>query len=127
MAFVGAIVRDPATDGERLAEVLDTGLIAYEHGDAVDVAHCALDLGDCLLALYPVPPDEATSRAVWGGAYERPRVPRARACTVADQDVAERALEAAGVAVHHRASGRARRARRRSAVPGRAHRPVAHG
>ncbi len=73
MAFVGAIVRDPAADGERLAEVLDTELVAYEHGDAVDVPHCALDLGDCMLALYPIPPDESTSRAVWGGVYERPR------------------------------------------------------
>jgi len=107
MAFVGAIVRDPVADGERLAEVLDTDLVAYEHGGAVDVAHCALDLGDCLLALYPIPPDEATSRAVWGGAYARPRC-LALGLTVADQGVAERALDAVGVSVHHRASdGRA--------------------
>ena len=101
MACVGAIVRDPAADGERLAEVLDTELVAYEHGDAVDVPHCALDLGDCMLALYPIPPDESTSRAVWGGVYERPRCV-ALGLTVADQGVAERELATAGVAVHHR-------------------------
>jgi hypothetical protein len=107
MAFVGAIVRDPARDGERLAEVLDTRIVAYEHDGATDVPHCALDLGDCMLALYPIPPDEATSRAVWGGVYERPRC-LALGLTVADQDVAERALDAAGVPVHHRAGdGRA--------------------
>jgi hypothetical protein len=107
MALVGAIVRDPARDGERLAEVLDTALVAYEHNDAIDVPHCALDLGDCMLALYPIPPDEATSRAVWGGVYDRPRC-LALGLTVADQGVAERALGAAGVGVHHRASdGRA--------------------
>jgi catechol 2,3-dioxygenase-like lactoylglutathione lyase family enzyme len=107
MAFVGALVGDPARDGERLAEVLDTELVAYAHEDAVDVAHCALDLGDCMLALYPVPPDEATSRAVWGGAYERPRC-LALGLTVADQGVAERALDGAGLPVHHRAGdGRA--------------------
>jgi len=107
MAFVGAIVRDPEADGNRLAEVLDTDVIRYTHGDAVDVAHCALDLGDCLLALYPVPSDEATSRAVWGGAYDRPRC-LALGLHVSDQDVAERALAADGVAVHHRAGdGRA--------------------
>jgi hypothetical protein len=107
MAFVGAIVRDPASAGARLAQVLDTDLVAYEHGGPVDVAHCALDLGDCLLALYPVPPDEATSRAVWGGAYGRPRC-LSLGLSVADQDQAERALAAAGLPVHHRASdGRA--------------------
>jgi hypothetical protein len=101
MAFVGALVRDPARDAERLAEVLDTNLVTYAHDDAVDVPHRALDLGDCLLALYPVPPDEATSRAVWGGVYDRPRC-LALGITVGDQDAAERALDAAGVPVHHR-------------------------
>ncbi|HEY3672679.1 MAG TPA: hypothetical protein VGN51_17205 [Acidimicrobiia bacterium] len=107
MAMVGAIVRDPGSDGQRLAEVLDTPLVTYEHGDAPDVAHCALDLGDCMLALYPVPPDEATSLAVWGGVHARPRC-LALGLTVADQGLAERALDAAGVPVHHRAGdGRA--------------------
>jgi hypothetical protein len=107
MAFVGAIVRDPEADGARLSEVLDTGLVSYEHGDAVDVPHCALDLGDCLLALYPIPPDEVTSRAVWGGVHERPRC-LALGLSVGDQGLAERALTAAGVPVHHRAAdGRA--------------------
>jgi hypothetical protein len=101
MAFVGAVVRDPASDAERLAEVLDTALITYEHDGAVDVPHRALDLGDCLLALYPIPPDAATSRAVWGAVYERPRCV-ALGLTVVDRGVAERALGAAGVGVHHR-------------------------
>ena len=66
----------------------------------------ALDLGDCMLALYPVPPDEATSRAVWGGHHDRPRC-IALALSVADQTVAERALAAEGVGVHHRGGRRA--------------------
>jgi catechol 2,3-dioxygenase-like lactoylglutathione lyase family enzyme len=107
MAFVGALVRDPAEDGERLAEVLDTALVTYDHGDAIDVAHCALDLGDCMLALYPIPGDDATSRAVWGAVHARPRC-LALGLTVADQALAERALAAAGVTVHHCATdGRA--------------------
>jgi len=103
MAFVAAIVRDPARDGERLAEVLDTDLVVFEHGDdgPPDVPHCALDLGDCLLALYPIPPDDATSRAVWGAVYDRPRC-LALGLTVVDLGLAERALAGAGVAVHHR-------------------------
>ncbi len=101
MAFVAALVRDPARDGERLAEVLDTDLVAYDHGTAPDVPHFALDLGDCMLALYPVPPDETTSRAVWGGHHDRPRCV-ALALTVTDLGAAERALAAEQVVVHHR-------------------------
>jgi hypothetical protein len=101
MAFVGAIVRDPTADGARLAEVLDTALVTYEPRGAFDVPHCALDLGDCMLALYPIPPDDATSRAVWGDVYERPRC-LALGVSVPDQRVAELALAEAGVDVHHR-------------------------
>jgi hypothetical protein len=60
-----------------------------------------LDLGDCLLALYPVPPDDATSQTVWGGSYDRPRC-IALGLLVDDLGGAERALADAGVAVHHR-------------------------
>jgi hypothetical protein len=103
MAFVAALVRDPVRDGERLAEVLDTALFAYGDELPPDVPHAALDLGDCMLALYPVPPDEATSRAVWGGAYERPRC-IALALSVPEQSTAERVLDHAEVVVHHCAS-----------------------
>jgi hypothetical protein len=107
MAFVAALVRDPVRDGDRLAEVLDTARFRYGDDLAPDVAHVGLDLGDCMLALYPIPPDEATSRAVWGGLYDRPRC-IALGLSVADQPTAERALADAGVAVHHRAAdGRA--------------------
>src|SRR5262249_20740231 len=107
MAFVAALVRDPTVDGRRLAEVLDTRLVVYGTGLAPDVPHTALDLGDCMLALYPVPPDEAASRAIWGAHYERPRC-LALALGVADQRVAEHALAAEGVAVEHQMSdGRA--------------------
>ena len=97
-------MRDPVGDARRLAEVLDTALVEY--GDAAvlgpDVPFAALDLGDCMLALYPLPPDETVSRAVWGGRHERPRCV-ALALSVADQGVAERALAAEGVGVLHRA------------------------
>lgn len=103
MAFVAALVRDPAAAVRRLAEVLDTPMVEYGDQLDADVPHAALDLGDCMLALYPVPPDAATSRAVWGDVHERPRCV-ALALSVADQRVAERALAAEGVNVHHRAA-----------------------
>ena len=109
MAFVAALVRDPAADGRRLAEVLDTALVEFGDADALgpDVAHAALDLGDCLLALYPVPPNAEVSRAIWGDHHDRPRC-IALALSVADQSVAEHALATEGVMVHHRSpDGRA--------------------
>lgn len=104
MAFVAALVRDPREDARRLAEVLDTAWFDYGDGPDLgpDVPAAALDLGDCMLALYPIPPDEATSRAVWGAHHERSRC-IALALSVTDQGVAERALLAEAVGVHHRA------------------------
>jgi hypothetical protein len=101
MAFVAALVRDPERDAARLAEVLDTDRIDYLHGGSPDRVHHALDLGDCLLALYPVPPDDATSQQVWAGAYDRPRC-IALGLLVDDLGSAEALLADAGVAVHHR-------------------------
>jgi hypothetical protein len=101
MAFVAALVRDPPRDAARLAEVLDTNLVTYGPGDAADVPHYALDLGDCLLALYPVPSHDSTSQQVWGGSYDRPRC-IALALLVDDLDHAEEVLADAGVGVHHR-------------------------
>jgi hypothetical protein len=107
MAFVAALVRDPVRDGNRLAAVLDTAFVRYGDDLPADVPHGALDLGDCMLALYPIPADDASSRAVWGGNYARPRC-IALALSVREQGVAERALAVAGVPVHHRsADGRA--------------------
>jgi catechol 2,3-dioxygenase-like lactoylglutathione lyase family enzyme len=107
MAFVAAVVADPVADGRRLAEVLDTELVDYGDGLGPDAPRVALDLGDSMLALYPLPPDEETSLAIWGGHHTRARC-LALALSVVDQRVAERALAAEGVVVHHRgADGRA--------------------
>jgi hypothetical protein len=104
MAFVAALVRDPAADARRLADVFDTTLVEYGDADELgsDVPFAALDLGDCVLALYPVPPDDTASEEIWGGRHERPRC-IALALSVANLSVAERALAAEGVTVHHRA------------------------
>src|SRR5207245_2718416 len=107
--FPGAVVRGPirrrhalgggaGARSRGLAEVLDTTLVEYGDDLGPDVPHVALDLGDCMLALYPVPPTEETSRAIWGNHHERPRCV-ALALSVADQRVAELALHAEGVAV----------------------------
>ena len=78
MAFVAALVRDPGRgrrDGSPRCST-PTGRVRRRRRLGPDVRAAALDLGDCMLALYPVPPDEATSRAVWGGRLRPPAVPR---------------------------------------------------
>jgi hypothetical protein len=103
MAYVAALVRDPIADGRRLAELLDTDLVEGPADAPGDVPHCVLDLGDCALALYPIPstPDESTR--LWGGVHERPRCV-ALALSVADLGLAERILADAGQHVLARTS-----------------------
>ena len=100
VAFVGALVADPVADAERLAAILDTGHDRARRGRAADAPGATVDLGDCVLALFPIPPP-AECEAVWGAVHERPRC-LSLGLTVADLAVAEAALADAGVAVHHR-------------------------
>lgn len=100
VAFVGALVVDPVAAAEHLAGVFAARATALEADGALDVPHATVDLGDCVLALYPIPPAEQCER-IWGAVHERPRC-LSLALTVADLAVAEAALADAGVAVHHR-------------------------
>ena len=110
MAFVAALVRDPAADGERLAEVLDTdaGGVRRRDDSAPDVPSRRARSRRLHARALPGPAGrDATSRAVWGGVHERPRCV-ALALSVADQGVAERAL---GGRRRRRAPSRRRRPR----------------
>jgi len=99
-AFVGAIVEDPAAAAEHLGRVLDTGVTTYAADGAADAPRAGVDLGDCTLALYPMPlPSE--SETVWGRVHERPRC-LAMGLVVDDLVAAEAALAADGHYVHHR-------------------------
>jgi hypothetical protein len=100
VAFVGALVADPVGDADRLAEVLDTRATVLDGDAAPDRPHATVDLGDCVLALYPIPPVDASER-IWGARHERPRC-LSLGLSVADLAVAEAALGAAGVHVQHR-------------------------
>ena len=57
-AFVGAVVDDPAAAAEHLGRVLDTGLTTFAGDGPVDTPRAGVDLGDCTLALYPMPSAE---------------------------------------------------------------------
>ena len=103
VAFVGAIVDDPIGAARHFGAVFDTAVRVLAEGGPADVPHAAVDLGDCMLALYPVPPSAQESERIWGGEYDRARC-LSLGLTVTDLGAAERALRHAGVAVHHRTS-----------------------
>jgi len=101
VAYVAAIVDDPVATAAHLGNVLDTDTSLFDGDGAPDTVAAAVDLGDCMLALYPVPSSAADSERVWGAVHERPRC-LALALTVDDVASAVAALREAGVDVHHR-------------------------
>jgi len=101
VAFVGALVADPAADGAVLGEVLGTRVTVLDDASGPDVPHATVDLGDCVLALYPLPP-AAECEDLWGAVHARPRC-LSLGLTVPDLAVAELALADAGVRARRRA------------------------
>ena len=101
VAFVGAIVDDPVSTAWHLGEVLDTEASILSADGPADSPRAVVALGDCALALYPIPSSPDESVHVWGAAYDRARC-LALGLTVDDVGAAERALADAGVGVHHR-------------------------
>jgi hypothetical protein len=101
VAFVGAIVDDPVSTAWHLGEVLDTEVSILAVDGPADSPRAAVALGDCVLALYPVPSSAPESVHVWGAVYDRARC-LALGLTVEDIGTAERALHDAGVGVQHR-------------------------
>lgn len=86
-AFVGAVVTDPVLTAARLAALLGTP-VTFEQPDAdPGEPHAGVSLGDCTLALYPLPGDDS----LWGTAYAAPRC-HLLALSVADLPAAEAAL-----------------------------------
>ena len=103
VAFVGAIVDDPVSTAWHLGEVLDTDVSILAVDGPANSPRAAIALGDCVLALYPVPSSPLESVHVWGAVYDRARC-LALGLVVDDVAAAERALGDAGVGVHHRTS-----------------------
>lgn len=95
-AFVGALVDDPLAWAGRFASLLGT-TVTFEHGDAPPGHPVAgVSLGDCTLALFPLPGDNG--RALWGHTYERPRT-HLLALRVHDLEAATDALHRAGITI----------------------------
>ena len=99
-AFVGAVVDDPAAAAEHLGRVLDTGVTTFAGDGPVDTPRAGVDLGDCTLALYPMP-SPSESETVWGRVHDRPRC-LSMGLVVDDLAAAETALATEGHHIHHR-------------------------
>jgi catechol 2,3-dioxygenase-like lactoylglutathione lyase family enzyme len=97
-AFVGALVDDPLAWADRFAALLGT-TVTFEHADAAPGHPMAgVSLGDCTLALFPLPGDDG--RALWGRTYERART-HLLALRVDDLGAATDALHQAGITIVH--------------------------
>jgi Glyoxalase/Bleomycin resistance protein/Dioxygenase superfamily len=95
-AFVGALVVDPLASAGLFASLLGTP-VTFVHADAAPGHPMAgVSLGDCTLALFPLPGDDG--RALWGHTYERPRT-HLLALRVDDLGAATDALHRAGITI----------------------------
>jgi hypothetical protein len=93
-AFVGALVDDPVARAATFATLLGTA-VTFVHADAPPGHPVAgVSLGDCTLALYPLP--GADGPVLWGRTYERART-HLLALRVEDLAVATEALAHAGI------------------------------
>jgi hypothetical protein len=101
VAFVGAIVDDPVGAAQLFGTAFDTDVSILAADGPASLPRATVALGDCVLALYPIPPSAQESERIWGGVYERARC-LALGLTVDDLAAAEQALSGAGVGVHHR-------------------------
>ena len=98
-AFVGALVDDPLAWAGRFASLLDTA-VTFVHADAPPGHPMAgVSLGDCTLALYPLPGDDGP--ALWGRTDVRART-HLLALRVEDLAAAADAVPHAGIAAVRR-------------------------
>ena len=98
-AFVGALVDDPVAWATSFATLLGT-TVTFVHADAPPGHPVAgVSLGDCTLALYPLP--GADGPALWGRIDERPRT-HLVALRVEDLPAAADALAGAGISMVRR-------------------------
>ena len=95
-AFVGALVDDPVAWAATFATLLGT-TVTFEDAEAAPGQPMAgVSLGDCTLALFPLPGDEG--RALWGRLYERART-HLVALQVDDLGAATDELHRAGITI----------------------------
>ncbi len=103
IAFAGCVVADPRADARRLAELCGTAVTFVD--EAAEPGHpvAGISIGDCTLALFPLPESEHASHDLWAWAYARPQAANL-GLRVESVDRAADALAGAGVAITRRDS-----------------------
>lgn len=95
-AFVTAVVNDPRSVAERLAALFGTDVLRLRDDATPDQVGAIVSLVDCLLLLFPMPPD-GSSAELWGTDIRRNRF-HAHGLRVDDLGGALEELAAHGVA-----------------------------
>ena len=95
-AFVGALVDDPVGRAQDFARLLGTAVTFVDAEAPPGHPTAGVSLGDCTLALFPLPGDEG--HALWGRPYERART-HLLALRVEDLGAATDALHGAGITI----------------------------
>jgi hypothetical protein len=100
-AWVAAVVHDPLPLADRLADLLGTH-VTFTRPDA-DAGEpvAGVSLGDCTLALHPMPAGDDESRRLWGVEHRAPRC-SALGLRVTDLDRAVAAVEEYGIGIVRR-------------------------
>jgi methylmalonyl-CoA/ethylmalonyl-CoA epimerase len=101
-AFVGAVVRDPVEAARALADLMGTAVTFEDEAAPSDRPSAGVSMGDCTLALFPLPPEHEVG--VWGRAYPRPRT-HLMAMAVGDLDEAGAIATRAGFRIVYRRPG----------------------
>jgi Glyoxalase/Bleomycin resistance protein/Dioxygenase superfamily len=101
-AFVGALVEDPIASAATFARLLGTTVTFQDATASAGDPIAGVSLGDCTLALFPLPRDD--SHALWGRPYERART-HLLALRVDDLGTATDALHRAGITIVRREGG----------------------
>lgn len=98
-AFIGAVVPDPVATADLMVEMFGTSVTFHEPDAIAGDPVIGVDLGDCSLLLFAMPPGGDTD--LWGRDYERPRC-HLIGLKVDDLDTAVAAMEPAGFTVVRR-------------------------
>jgi catechol 2,3-dioxygenase-like lactoylglutathione lyase family enzyme len=98
-SYVAAVVENPTATAERLSDIFGTSAHELADPGADDEPAASVAIGDCSIALFPMPTPERAA-TIWATLCSRPRFV-GMAVTVPDADAARASLAEAGYEVSH--------------------------
>jgi methylmalonyl-CoA/ethylmalonyl-CoA epimerase len=98
-SYVAAVVENPSATAQRLSDVFNTGAHVLAETGADDEPAASVAIGDCSIALFPMPTPERAA-TIWATLCSRPRFV-GMAVTVPEVDAARASLAEAGYELSH--------------------------